>query len=137
MKKILIMLLFMAAIVLSACAPTQETVPISNPAPIDTAPNTIIQPAKICTTDYVPVCGEDGHTYANACLAGNVKILKQGECPESHICTVAEKAETACTREYLPVCGSANDGTGDVTYDNRCVACASGKIRMWSAGMCD
>jgi hypothetical protein len=135
MKQILIVMLFMAAVVSSACAPTQETAPISTLVP-DTAPNTVIQPAKVCTTDYVPVCGEDGRTYANKCLAGDIKILKEGECYESHICTAAEKAQTACTREYMPVCGSANDGSDPVTYDNKCVACASGKIRMWNAGIC-
>lgn len=136
MKNILIMLLLIVSVVVSACAPVSDNNTDSTPTPVDTNTNVVVKPASICTTEYVPVCGEDGRTYANKCLAGEIKILKEGECYESHICTAAEKAQTACTREYMPVCGSANDGSDPVTYDNKCVACASGKVRMWNAGVC-
>ncbi len=55
---------------LSACtAPLPET---------DGCPRSDV----ICTANYQPVCGEDGHSYANACSAGRacVPVAYQGEC---------------------------------------------------------
>eukprot|EP00397_Hematodinium_sp_SG-2012_P007155 GEMP01007197.1.p1 GENE.GEMP01007197.1~~GEMP01007197.1.p1 ORF type:complete len:833 (+),score=151.61 GEMP01007197.1:282-2780(+) len=62
----------------------------------------------LCSALYDPVCGADGHTYANACSANcnNVKEYVLGECPVKCI----------CQEIYNPVC---SNGT---TYDNACVA---------------
>jgi len=41
--------------------------------------------AEMCTMDYTPVCGDDGVTYGNACMAcasGNIGTYTAGECAE-------------------------------------------------------
>ena len=76
---------------------------------------------RICTADWNPVCGIDGETYGNKCTAGDVEIVYEGECKESHTCTAEEKENKICTREYMPVCG--NDGK---TYATGCTACSEG-----------
>jgi hypothetical protein len=42
-----------------------------------------VNPSGICTMQYDPVCGCNGLTYANACVAGNagLRSFKPGPCP--------------------------------------------------------
>lgn len=59
-----------------------QLIRISNEIAIDDFCRITPQPNKVCTEDYTPVCGCDGETYSNACVAerNGLSNWTLGEC---------------------------------------------------------
>ena len=69
-------------------------------------------PTEECNLREEPVCGDDGKTYYNYCIAyhKNVKILYQGQCNRDDF-----EHLQSCQKDFEPVCG--DDGK---SYNNEC-----------------
>ena len=85
-----------------------------------------------CPTAYQPVCGCNGVTYANACVAeaNGITFYTPGACNSSCVDPWSMDPTPNCTYEYNPVCGC-----NGVTYTNACMAEAAG-VQSWSTGPC-
>jgi hypothetical protein len=73
------------ALMILACQGKQETTSKNEEAPI--APLDGLEPSEcVCMEIYQPVCGKDGRTYGNSCLAEcrGVEVKSAGECLETH-----------------------------------------------------
>jgi hypothetical protein len=88
----------------------------------------LIDPECVCPAVYAPVCGCNGVTYSNGCLArcSGVTTWTNGPCNPC----VGPPQPLICPAVYDPVCGC--DGN---TYSNSCYAMAAG-VLIWVPGEC-
>ncbi|MDG2307651.1 MAG: Kazal-type serine protease inhibitor [Candidatus Binatia bacterium] len=102
-------------------------------APVVCFDPSLVDGGRVCPNNFDPVCGCDGETYSNSCVAEAEGITnwQPGSCSEP-VCFDPSLVDggRVCPNNFDPVCGC--DGE---TYSNSCVAEAEG-ITNWQPGGC-
>ena len=85
-----------------------------------------------CSDDYEPVCGCNGITYINSCVAeaDGITFYTTGSCSDTCVDPDLMDPDASCVNVYEPVCGC-----NGVTYTNSCYADAAG-VASYTNGSC-
>lgn len=112
----------------------KETRVINSPHRVDCVLGPVDSLA-ICPYVYAPVCGCNGVTYSNSCMAeaAGISNYVNGSCRASEVDCIQGPVDSlaVCPTVVMPVCGC-----NEITYGNSCLAEAAG-ISNYTNGSCD